>query len=177
MDEAEDWRPRLRRARRDLHINLKDVAAATGLSYETLRGYENGRRRPTRDNLIRVLDAMDVPYIEANEILNDAGFAGRRTRFPEDEFPSYYFSRNELASAVETVGWPQFVVGNLMEVCAANTAAQALWGVDFEYEQRTRTRAQMTLLSVASDHHFADRLGNWDEVLRTMAGLFKGRPE
>ena len=37
----------------------------------------------------------------------------------------------------------------------------------------------MNLLSVASDHHFADRVGNWDELIGTIAAMYKGpeRPE
>ena len=72
--------------------------------------------------------------------------------------------------------WPEFVVGDYMEVLAANAAAQAVWGL-VEHERRTRTRAQMNLLSVASDHRFTDRLGNWDEIIHTMAAVLKGRPE
>lgn len=179
MTEAENWRKHLRASRRALKVNLKDLARATGLSYDTLRDYESGRRNPTRDNLIRVLHAIQIPSLESNEILNAAGFAGQRTRFPEDEFPSYYFTRNELDTAVERVPWPEFVVGDYIEVVAANSAAQAIWGIDFAHEKSVRTRAQMNLLSVASDHHFADRVGNWDEMIGTLASVFKGpgRPE
>lgn len=77
---------------------------------------------------------------------------------------------------VETVPWPQFVVGDAVEVLAANEAAQAVWDVDLEYERSRRTRAQMNTLSVASDRHFADRVVNWEEVVGILAGVHKGRP-
>jgi hypothetical protein len=99
-----------------------------------------------------------------------------RTRFPEDEFPAYYFTRNELDAAVERVPWPEFVAGDWLEVVAANSAAQAVWDIDFPREKSVRTRAQMNLLSVASDHHFADRVGNWDEVVAALATVLKARP-
>ena len=59
---------------------------------------------------------------------------------------------------------------------AANSVVQALWGIDFEAERAKRTRAQMNLLSVASDHLFTDHVVNWDECLATLAAAFKGRP-
>jgi transcriptional regulator with XRE-family HTH domain len=178
-EASTDWRKRLRASRRALKVTLEDVAHDTGLSFETLRGYENGRRNPTRESLVRVLAAVNIPLIDANEILNEAGFAGMRTRFPEDEFPSYYFTRPELDAAVERVPWPEFVVGDWMEVVAANSVAEAIWDIDFQHEKCVRTRPQMNLLSVASDHHFADRVGNWDEIVGTMASMIKGpgRPD
>lgn len=38
------------------------LADAAGLSDETLRLYENGRRNPTPDTIRRLADAMRVPY-------------------------------------------------------------------------------------------------------------------
>lgn len=175
-EHDESWRKELRAARRALKVTIPEVARAASLSIETVRGYENGRRTPTREHLIHVLQAINLPFMESNAILNAAGFAALRTRFPEDDFPEYFFVRGELDAAVERVPWPEFVAGDLLEVVAANRAAEAIWGIDFQHEKRTRTRAQLNLLSVASDHHFADRVGNWDEIVEFMASLYKGVP-
>lgn len=35
----------------------------------------------------------------------------------------------------------------------------------------------MSLLSVASDNRFVDKLLNWDECVRVIAGVFKGQPQ
>lgn len=74
----EDWRHALRAARRDAGLSMEAVAGITGLSYETVRSYENGRRRPTRESLVRVLSAMELSAADANGILDGAGFCGER---------------------------------------------------------------------------------------------------
>ncbi len=173
---ADSWREQLRAARRALGISLRDLALRTGLSYETVRGYENGRRRPSRDSLLSVLRHLGASAVDANAIVEAAGFAPEPTLFPEASYPSYFFKREELDDAVELVPWSQFVSNDDVAVMAANTAIQALWDIDFAHERRTRTRAQMSLLSVASDHKFADRVVNWDDVISVMASIFKGRP-
>ncbi len=171
---GDEWRAMMRTGRKRMGFTLPEVAERAGLSYEAVRGYENGRRRPTREHLLRVLGAMQANQAEVNEILLGAGFAPELTLFPEDRYPSYYFAADELDAAVGTVPWPQFVVNNTLEVMAANRAMQAGWDVDFEAERRWRTRAQMNVLSVASDHHFADRVANWDEVIGFMCAIYKG---
>jgi hypothetical protein len=99
------------------------------------------------------------------------------TLFPEENFPDYFYTVEELQSAVEDVSWPEFVLNDNQEVVAANQVAQALWGIDFIAETERRSRPQMNLLSVASDHHFADRCVNWEECIATMISVLKGRPE
>jgi hypothetical protein len=54
---------------------------------------------------------------------------------------------------------------------------QALWNTDFAEERSQRSRSQMNLLSVSSDHMFTDHVVNWDECLATIVSVFKGRPE
>jgi transcriptional regulator with XRE-family HTH domain len=173
---VDEWRASLRAARRRQGLSLLEVAERAGLSHETIRGYENGRRRPRRDHLLAVLNAIEVGQHEVNDVLRQAGFAEIETLFPIEENPSFYFRVDELDAAVETVPWPQFVSSDTVEVLAANRAMQAVWDVDFAYERSWRTRPQMNMLSVASDHHFADRVVNWEEVISVLAGIHKGWP-
>jgi len=117
------------------------TSACAGLSPDAVRGYENGRRRPRREHLLGVLNAVELSHHDMNRALRQAGFAEIESLFPVDDRPSFYFSVDELDAAVETVPWPQFVVNNTLEVMAANRAMQAVWDVDFEVERRSRTRA------------------------------------
>ncbi len=172
MDD--EWRMTLRMARKRLKLSLADVAARAGLSPDAVRGYESGRRRPRRQHLLGVLNAVEMSHHDINRALRQAGYAEIESLFPVDDRPSFYFSADELDAAVETVPWPQFVSGDSVEVLAANRATQAVWDVDLEYERSWRTRPQMHMLSVASDHHFADRVVNWDEIVAVLAGVHKG---
>ena len=171
------WRETLRAARRRIGVSQIRLAELADLSPETVRAYEGGRRMPRREHLLALLRALDAPLDVANDILEGAGFAPAKTLFPPDEFPEYFFTVDELQAEVERVPWIEFVLNEPIEVVAANTAAQAVWNVDFHHEHRIRTAAQMNLLSVASDRKFADRVTNWDECVATMIAVAKGRPE
>lgn len=171
---GEQWRALVRRARRRLKMNLQELAERSGLSYETVRGYENGRRRPRREHLVAVMRTLQTPQIELNDALRDAGFAPEETLFPEDRFPSYFFRLDELDDAVERVPWPEFAVTDSVEVVAANVAAQALWDMDFGHERRVRTRAQLNMLTAGSDRRIADRVVNWDECVGLLLSVAKG---
>jgi transcriptional regulator with XRE-family HTH domain len=174
MDAA--WRQKLREVRRRVGISQRDTAERAGLSQESIRAYETGRRRPTREGLRTILQALEATAYEANDILEAAGFTTPSTMFPDNEYPNYFFSVAELQAEVELVEWPEFVLDNANELVAANASAQALWGIDFAHERETRTRAQLNLLSVASQQGFTDRIVNWDECVATLAAVFKGRP-
>lgn len=174
MDE---WRLLIREARERAGLSQRALAERAHVSPETVRGYESGRRsNPSRDRLLRLLSALDAPRELATGILEGAGFAAPPTLFPLDEHPRYFFSVDELQSEVELIAWPEFVLNNANEVVAANTAVQKLWGIDFQQERAKRTRAQLNLLAVASQRHFADRMLNWDECVATLAAVFKGSP-
>ncbi|MBI2724032.1 MAG: helix-turn-helix transcriptional regulator [Chloroflexi bacterium] len=174
---AEPWRKRLRAVRKELKLSQQQVAERAGLSVWALRGYENGRRNPSRRTLITLAKALQAPTVEMNRMLVEAGFAAEETRFPEPQFPSYFFTLDELPAAVERAPWPEWVSSERMEVLAANQAMQAVWDIDFEEERSRRTRAEMSVLSVASDHRFADRVMNWTDVVTVMARVVKGIPE
>ena len=169
------WRQKLRDVRKRIGISQREVAERAGISQESMRAYETGRRRPTRERLTAILQALEAPAYDANEILEAAGFSTPSTLFPADEYPDFFFSIDELQAEVELVAWPEFVLNNTTELVAANAAAQALWGIDWATERATRTRVQLNLLTVASDRKFADRIVNWDECVGTLVSVFKAR--
>ena len=68
------------------------------------------------------------------------------------------------------------MTNDLAQVVAANHAAQTLWEVDFAAELARRSEVRLSLLSVAAERHFAERVVNWAECLTVLAGVFKGRP-
>lgn len=176
-EEPAAWHARMREERERLSLTRPALARLVGVPTDTLRRWEDGSRRPSEARLRQVLEALKLAGAAGNEILSGAGYSPQPTLFPNWRFPGYFYKREELDAAVERVPWPQFVLDNNVEVIAANTAIEAVWGVDFAVERMRRTRAQMNLLSVASDLHFAERLVNWDECVAVMAATFKGQPQ
>lgn len=179
MDEQNipPWAILLKAARERLGLSRPKLAGLAALPRDTLRRWEDGSRHPSETRLRRLLDALDCPTAEANGILEAAGYRPEPTLFPNWRFPRYFYTLEELQNAVEDVPWPQYVINDNVEVVAANTAVQALWGIDFAQEQRQRSAAQMNLLSVANDYRFTEHVANWDECVAVLAGVFKGRPD
>src|SRR3954471_3955150 len=68
-----EWRERRRRTQLDLALDA-------GVSSRHLSFVETGRSKPGRDMLLRVLEQLDVPFREQNELLLAAGHA---PAFPE----------------------------------------------------------------------------------------------
>jgi transcriptional regulator with XRE-family HTH domain len=60
-----DWRAMLRRERHRLGLTQVDLGTAVGLSPETVRKCEAGARTPTREHLMAILGALQVPQLEA----------------------------------------------------------------------------------------------------------------
>jgi len=176
MTQGPDWQARLREARRELGLSQHALARLTRLSAETIRAYEARRRRPTREHLESLVDVLGLPPHEVNRILADAGYSAREKVFPVDRFTGYYFSAAELQAYVERQPWPEFVLNQLTELTAANTAAQALWGIDLERELAHRSRAQLNVLAVASQHRFAELIVNWEDAVRVLVAVAKGQP-
>lgn len=170
------WSERIRASREALSVTRGELAERLGIPRDSLRRWEDGTRRPREAKLRALLDELKLTGAEANAILADAGYRPEPTLFPNWRYPNYFYTAEELQAAVELVPWPEFVLDNNVAVVAANAAAQAVWCIDFAEERHKRSRAQMSLLSVASDNRFADKLVNWDECVRVIAGVFKGQP-
>jgi transcriptional regulator with XRE-family HTH domain len=170
------WARELKNLREQVGLSRAALARRCSIPRDTLRRWEDGTRRPQEFRLRRLLDELKATGVSANQILEGAGYRAEPTLFPNWRYPSYFYSLDELPEVVEQVPWPEFVLDTNVQVIAANAAIQAVWGVDFELERSRRTRAQMNMLSVASDHHFVDHLANWDEAIGVIASVFKGQP-
>ena len=166
-----DWRARIRQARLNEGFTQAQLSELAGLSPSTLRGYERGRRRPTREHLMKMLDVMKLERGGRNQILADAGFApdGMRLR-PQD--PDLYYTIEEAEAEVGRYAWPAFVINEYAEVVVANGVAQRLWGVDLRRE--FTNPVERNLLSVASNPRFADKCVSWDETVGMIAAGWKG---
>src|SRR3954462_1311208 len=71
-----EWRERRRRTQLDLALDA-------GISPRHLSFVETGRSKPGRDMLLSVLQQLDVPFREQNQLLLAAGHA---PAFPERRF-------------------------------------------------------------------------------------------
>lgn len=167
------WSSDLRRLREALGFSRSKLAELAGVSHETIKAYESGRRKPTREMLEAVLEALNVQAIDRNRIITGAGYVAGATLFPPEVAPDYFFTREQAAAEIERSPWPACVVNDVMDVLAANRTAQLLWDLDFDRE--LTGLGERNLLSVASTPRFAERVPNWDEAVAVAVGVMKAR--
>jgi transcriptional regulator with XRE-family HTH domain len=72
MDE---WREQLTELRRRRKLTRDELSEMTGISPESIRSYERGRRNPRRQTLNTLLAALRAPRAEANRIRRGFGYA------------------------------------------------------------------------------------------------------
>ena len=167
----ENWQQSLKQSRERQGLSRAELARRSSLSVDTIRAYEQGRRRPSEASLTAVLDALKLDRTEANNIRLALGLAPDRRDFGTPSIADQ-FTVEELAVELERLPWPAFAANELMEVVAANSLAEKLWGVDLSSEFLDKT--DRNLLRIASNPRFADRCLNWDEVVGVMVGMWKG---
>ena len=117
--------------------------------------------------LEKVLTALEVPRLDANRIREACGFSPKSQ--PGDGF---WFTLHELREEIETYDWPVFIVFGGMEILLANQSAQRVWNVDLTREF-VEPDAR-SLIAVAADARFAERVENWLELVTFILGHAKG---
>ena len=167
---AENWQDSLRQSRERQDLSRAELARLASLSVDTIRAYEQGRRRPSAASLVAILDALKLDRTEANNIRLALGLAPDRRDYGTPSIADQ-FTIEELDIELQRLPWPAFAANELMEVVAANRAAQTLWGVDLSQELLEPT--ERNLLRIASNPRFADHCLNWDEVVGIMIGMWK----
>lgn len=171
---VDDWRRTLLRARQDAGFGRKRLAELAGISVETIRGYEIGRRHPRNETLESMITALGLDRGRANVIREAAGFAPVRTGF--GGATAYYFTLDEAASAVERSPWPRFAVDDVFDIVAANKPVRALWGVRSIEQERGRGGRSMNIFAFMARRDLARHIVNWDDIVEATASYFKGRP-
>lgn len=167
-----EWPADLRQARRGAALNREELARRAGISAESVRAYETGRRRPSRKSLVTILDALKLERRGRDEILVGAGYAPDGFNLGPDRHPDYMFTLDQAQEHLDTTPWPAFVMNEVLEVVAANQRVQDLWGVDLRRE--FVEPHQRNMLGLASNPRFAERLLNWDEMVAAGVSVFKG---
>jgi transcriptional regulator with XRE-family HTH domain len=165
-----DWYISLRGARQRANLTRKELARLSGIALETLRAYETGRRKPSRDNLETVLQTLKLDRTEGNRIRLSLGLAPDSRDYGVGD--SRYYRVEELQAEMERLPWPVFAPNELMDLVFANTVALRLWRVDLSRE--FLEPGERNFFRIASNPRFADRVVNWDEAVGTMVGMWKG---
>ena len=166
------WGDELRAARLEVDVSRKALARLAGVSAATVKAYEDGTRNPSRQMLSALLGALKVERRTRNRILFDAGFAPDGQVLGSVDEPGYAFTVEEATEYLEEFPWPAFLLNEFVEVVGCNRIAERVWGIDLERE--FPDPIDRSMLAVASNPRFADKVENWDDMMRLAVGIFKG---
>jgi transcriptional regulator with XRE-family HTH domain len=161
------WNDELRSIRERRGMSRDELAERCGLSAHSLRSYELGRRRPTRDHLLDLLRCLNADERARNMILAGAGLAPEA---PVDRFREPNVPPREAAQLIRRRPLPAVLLNDRTEVLAVSGAAWRLFGMP-EYEANPpKHRSALTELIFRV---VSERVQNWDEVIGQILQLLK----
>lgn len=108
-------------------LSQLDLALTANISQRHLSYLETGRSSPSREMVIKLCDAMDIPLRERNYLLRSAGFSELYTEHPFEE-PSMAPVVNALNYMMKHHDpYPAIVVDRFWDVKMKNQAAERLF--------------------------------------------------
>lgn len=163
-----DWRRALRDYRRQAHLSQPEVARRSGLSLSAIKAYESGRRRPSREALTAIVDALGMTAEQASPVLAGAGYAANWRAIYHEAYgprPVQWF-----AEEVERFAWPVFVTNEASDVIAANRSFRGVIGIPADL---SLPDGNENMLARGADPEWARRLESWEDNVRFTLGLAK----
>lgn len=151
----------LREWRSARRLSQLDLALAAEVSTRHLSCVETGKAQPSRELLMQLADALDMPLRERNALLVAAGYAAR---YPETALATPQLER--VRRAIEFIlqqqePYPAFVLNRRWDVLMANAAAQRV----NRFVMRGRDSAHDNLVRQIFDpHDLRPAVANWEEV-------------
>ena len=164
------WNRLLADARRSIGLTQAELAAKGGISEDTVKAYEVGRRRPSPAALDRLFMVLNVDWRSRNDILTSGEFSpgplwpGGRTNAER------YLTVEEASEEVALRPWPSLVLNEKLEVLATNEAGYRIMEIDPE---RLSDPLKRSLLTIVTEPQMSQRLVNWDDAVAAMIALFK----
>lgn len=121
-------------------ISQMELSLETGISQRHLSFIESGRSSPTRQTLMMVSDALDMPFRERNQLLLAAGFAPLYTEASWDA-ASFGIVRRALERMLtQHEPFPALVMDRYWNVVLANEAAKRMLGSFVDLDRWPRPR-------------------------------------
>lgn len=171
LEQRFDWRRALREHRKRLGLSQPEVARRSGLSVSAVKAYEAGDRRPTREALDAILDAMGLAHDDANPIRAGAGFAIDWYGVLHERYIS---DLEDLARQADASPWPVYITNQGSYVRHWNRAFEVVLDVDVKREYPDPDTRN--ILGAATISRFVRCIDNYEEAMSFFIGLIKGDP-
>jgi transcriptional regulator with XRE-family HTH domain len=135
LTESTAFGPLLRDCRRARKLSQLGLATHAEVSQRHLSFLESGRAQPSREMVLQLAQALDLPLRERNRLLLCAGFAGV---YPERrlEAADMQPARDALEILIRHhLPWPAIVVDRAWNLLMQNTAVPTVFGVLGDLEE------------------------------------------
>ncbi|MBA3396514.1 MAG: helix-turn-helix transcriptional regulator [Deltaproteobacteria bacterium] len=156
--------PQLRRWRHSRGVTQETLALRAGVSPRHLSFVENGRSRPSREVVIALAEALDVPLRERNNWLAAAGFAAayRASGLDDEELAFVRRALDHVLAQQEPFG--AVVVDGCCNIVRMNGGAQRLFAHVRPTTPAGLAAAGNLLLGVVHPDALRPYIVNWEEV-------------
>lgn len=160
--------PMLRAWRRRRGASQLSLALQSGVSQRHVSFLESGRARPSREMVVQLSTALDVPLRQRNEMLLAAGFAPayRESNLASPELAPVRQAIDFMLKQQEP--YPAVVIDRLWNLLQANEAANAFTLFLFEGAPPAPPpgKAPNLLRWILDPRALRSRISNWEEVAR-----------
>lgn len=160
--------PMLRTWRRRRGASQLALALQSGVSQRHVSFLESGRARPSREMVVQLTTALDVPLRQRNAMLLAAGFAPvyRETNLAAPELTPVRQAIDRILKKHEP--YPAIVIDRLWNLQQANEAAQAFTVFLFEGPPPPPPpgKAPNVLQWLLDAKALRSKIANWEEVAR-----------
>ncbi len=160
--------PMLRAWRRRRGASQLALALQSGVSQRHVSFLESGRARPSREMVVQLTSALDVPLRQRNTMLLAAGFAPvyRETNLAAPELAPVRQAIDRMLKQQEP--YPAYVIDRLWNVLDANEAAVAfsLFLNEGPPPPPPPGKQSNILRSLLDPKGLRPKIANWEEVAR-----------
>jgi transcriptional regulator with XRE-family HTH domain len=151
----------LREWRASRRLSQLDLALATDVSARHLSCVETGKAQPSRELVLRLADALEMPLRECNALLMAAGYA---PKFPETSLSTPAMAQVRLAidlMLAQQEPYPAFLLNRHWDILMANRAAARV--ANFVLRGAASPHTNM-IRQIFDPNDLRSAIVNWEDV-------------
>jgi transcriptional regulator with XRE-family HTH domain len=158
----------LKRWRKQRRVSQLDFSLDAGISQKHLSFLESGRSKPSREMVLTISEALDLPLRERNQLLHAAGFAQIYKQRSLDNDEMRMVQDALQLSLKHHEPYPAIVADRNWNLLMANQASLKLVGLLGEPEKVWKTvdpsGDKNVYRMTFSEHGMRPMIANWDEL-------------
>lgn len=141
-----------------------DLSLAADVSARHVSFIETGRAKPSREMVLRLADAMDMPLRDRNDLLTSAGYAAQYQSRALGDAAMAPMTRAIEHMLSSHAPYPAVIFDRLWTLVHANTPAMQLFGSLTPIDPNQPPQPPNGMRMIFAPGPMRDMIVNWDEV-------------